>query len=166
MSNVLCVYYSRTGHTEALMAEIARELDCELVKLEDGVNRSGLLGWLASGMHAMARKIPQVKPVETKKPLEEYDLVIIGTPVWAGRCSSPVRSFLLEHGEELKEAAYLITRASDVRYEEVFEQMDLYVRTPHTKAVTLRPGTVGHTFWKEEFLSAIRAGLEKEEKDA
>ena len=165
MSNVLCVYYSRTGHTEALMGEIARELDCELVKLEDGVNRSGLLGWLASGMHAMARKIPQVKPVETKKPLEEYDLVIIGTPVWAGRCSSPVRSFLLEHGEELKEAAYLITRASDVRYEEVFEQMDLYVRTPHTKAVTLRPGTVGHTFWKEEFLSAIRAGLEVE-KDA
>ena len=165
MANILCVYYSRTGQTEKLMEEISRELDCELVKLDDGVKRGGIFGWLASGMHAMARKIPAVRPVETKLPLEQYDLVIIGSPVWAGRCSSPVRSFLLQYGEQLRSVAYLITRASDVRYEEVFEQMDLYVRTPHTKAVTLRPGTVGHTFWKEEFLAAIRAGLE-EEKDA
>ena len=113
----------------------------------------------------MARKIPPVQKPETKLPLSEYDLVIIGTPVWAGRCSAPVRSFLLQFGEELKEAAYVITRGSDVRYEEVFDQMDLYVKTPHTKAITIRPNTVGSTFWRQEFLASIR-GAGKEGEDA
>ncbi len=165
MSNILCVYYSRTGRTEALMQEIAQQLgDCELVKLTDGINRAGLFGWLRSGMDAMARHIPAVEKPETKLPLSQYDLVIIGTPVWAGRCSSPVRSFLLQFGEELKETAYVITRGCDVRYEEVFSQMDLYVRRPHTKALTIRPGTVGVDFWKEEFLKAVRSAEKKEEE--
>ena len=107
----------------------------------------------------MARKIPAVAKPETKLSLSEYDLVIIGTPVWAGRCSSPVRSFLLQFGEELKEAAYVITRGSDVRYEEVFDQMDLYVPAGHSAAVSLRSGSVGYTFWQEEFLRQVREVL-------
>ena len=42
MSYMLCLYYSRTGSTEKLMREIAQELHCEMVKLEDGENRAGL----------------------------------------------------------------------------------------------------------------------------
>ena len=34
MSDILCVYYSRTGRTEKAMGEIARALDAELVKIE------------------------------------------------------------------------------------------------------------------------------------
>ncbi len=165
MANILCVYYSRTGQTEALMQEIAQELGgCEMVKLSDGIDRSGIFGWLRSGMDAMARHIPPVEKPETNLPLADYDLVIIGSPVWAGRCSSPVRSFLLQFGEELQEAAYVITRGSDVRYEEVFTQMDLYVKRPHTKALTIHPGTVGVDFWKDEFLKAVRSSEKKEEQ--
>ena len=164
MANILCVYYSRTGHTEKLMREIASELDCEIVKLEDGVNRNGLGGWLISGLQAVSRKVPQVKQPETSLALKEYDLVIIGSPVWAGRCSAPVRSFLLQFGEELKKVAYVITRKSNVRYEEVFEQMDLYVRKPRIHAVTIQPETIGSDFWKNEFLNAVR-GVSVEESD-
>lgn len=158
MPYILCVYYSRTGNTEKLMKEISQELKCECVKLDDGVDRSGAMGWLRSGMQAMARQIPIVKEIKTVLPLSAYDLVIIGTPVWAGRCSAPVRSFLQRYGGQLRRVAYVITRGSDVRYEEVFEQMDLYVSAPHTGAVSIRPGTVGSTFWKDEFLTAIRGG--------
>ena len=158
MSYTLCVYYSRTGNTEKLMREIAQELGCELVRLEDGVDRSGLRGWLLSGMQAMARQVPEVQDIKTVLPLSAYDLVVIGTPVWAGRCSAPVRSFLKKYGQHLRRAAYLITRGSDVRYEEVFEQMDLYVPSPHVHAVSIRPKAVGSTFWRDEFLSAIRDG--------
>ena len=156
MSYILCVYYSRTGTTEKLMQEIAQELKCEIFKLDDGIDRSGLRGWLRSGLQAMARRLPAVKPLETNLPLSIYDLVIIGTPVWAGRCSSPVRSFLVEYGGELRQVAYVITRSSDLRYEEVFDQMDLYVPTPRVSAVTIRPNTVGSTFWRDEFLISIR----------
>ena len=156
MPNILCVYYSRTGNTEKLMQEIAADLNGELLKLDDGVDRSGLRGWLRSGMQAMSRRLPAVKPPETELPLSIYDLVIIGTPVWAGRCSSPVRSFLVEYGNELRRVAYVITRSSDVHYEEIFEQMDLYVPIPRLSAVSIRPNTVGAAFWREEFLTTIR----------
>ncbi len=156
MANILCVYYSRTGHTEKLMREIAQELGCEIVKLEDGVDRSGLGGWLKSGLQAVSRKVPQVKAPEVRLPLKEYDLVIIASPVWAGRCCAPVRSFLLQFGEELKKTAYVITRKSNERYEEVFDQMDLYVRKPRIHAVTIQPETIGSDFWKNEFLNAVR----------
>ena len=158
MPYTLCVYYSRTGATEKLMREIAQELKCEIVKLDDGVNRAGVRGWLRSGMQAMSRRVPPVKPVKTAFPLDVYDLVIIGTPVWAGRCSAPVRSFLIQHGEELRKTAYVITRSSDVRYEEVFDQMDMYVKSPRASAVTIRPNTVGATFWRDEFLTSVRDG--------
>lgn len=164
MPYTLCVYYSRSGNTEKLMREIASELQCELVKLDDGVDRAGLKGWLTSGMQAMSRRIPPVKPPKTAFPLDLYNLVIIGTPVWAGRCSAPVRSFLMQYGDQLRRTAYVITRGSDVRYEEVFEQMDMYVRSPRISAVTIRPNTVGSTFWRDEFLTSIReVGKEKPE---
>lgn len=166
MPYTLCVYYSRTGATERLMKEIASELQCELVKLDDGVNRAGLTGWMRSGMQAMARRIPPVKPLKTAFPLDVYDLVIIGTPVWAGRCSAPVRSFLTEYGEQLRRTAYVITRSSDVRYEEVFDQMDMYVRAPRISAVTIRPNTVGSTFWRDEFLASVRDGGKEKASDA
>lgn len=138
------------------MQEIAADLNGELLKLDDGVDRSGLRGWLRSGLQAMSRRLPAVKPPETELPLSIYDLVIIGTPVWAGRCSSPVRSFLVEYGNELRRVAYVITRSSDVHYEEIFEQMDLYVPIPRLSAVSIRPNTVGAAFWREEFLTTIR----------
>lgn len=164
MAKILCIYYSRTGHTEKLMQEVAQALDCELVKLEDEVRRSGPAGWILCGLHAVSRKVPPIKPLHTKRPLKDYDLVIIGTPVWAGRCSAPVRSFLLQYGEKLKRVGYLITRSSNVRYEEVFEQMDLYVRKPHLCAVTIQPDSIGSDFWKNEFLGAI--GSEEENSHA
>ena len=156
MSDVLCIYYSRTGSTRAAMEEIARELGAELVELRDGVNRSGARGWLRCGMDAMRRTCPQAEKPETKRPLSDYRLVIIGSPVWAGRCSSVARSFLKQYGKELQNAAYVLLRGSEDKNEEVYDQMDLYTAQPHAAAVSLRSGSVGYTFWQEEFLRQVR----------
>ena len=159
MSDVLCIYYSRTGCTRAAMEEIAGALDAELVELRDGVNRSGARGWLRCGMDAMRRTCPPVEKPETKRPLEQYRLVIIGSPVWAGRCSSVVRSFLKQYGGKLPNAAYVLLRGSEDKNEEVYEQMDLYVPGGHRAAVSLRSGSVGYAFWQEEFLRQTREFL-------
>ena len=157
MSNILCMYYSRTGNTKKAMEEIAQELGAELVELRDDVVRSGWKGFLRCGMDAMGKSTAPLCPYETKKPLDAYDLVIAGTPVWAGRCSSIVRTFLKEHGGELKNVAYVATRASESKHESVFKQMDLYTSRPHAAAVSLRCGSVGCAFWQEEFLRQARA---------
>ena len=164
MHDVLCVYYSRTGRTRAAMEEIAQALDGELVELSDGVDRSGWRGWLRSGRDAMRKSCRPVRPVKTQRPLSAYSLVILGTPVWAGRCSSVMRAFLKKYGPEVRNAAYLITRSGAGKCEEVYEQMDLYIPNGHLAAGSLRPGSVGYEFWKEEFLRQARELLEKKSK--
>ena len=164
MSDILCIYYSRTGSTRAAMTEIANTLNAELVELKDGVNRSGFGGWLRCGMDAMRRTCPQVEKPETKRPLSDYRLVIIGSPVWAGRCSSVARSFLKQYGRELQNAAYVLLRGSEDKNEEVYDQMDLYVPCGRRAAVSLRSGSVGYAFWQEGFLRQTRDFLSGQEK--
>ena len=161
MSDVLCIYYSRSGNTRKAMEEIATALDAELVEITDGVDRSGTAGWLRSGMDAMRKTTEPLVPFETGRPLQEYRLVIVGTPVWAGRCSSVIRGFLKKHGRKLTNAAYVVTRGSEKRDEDLYNQMDLYVPAGHEAAVSLRTGSVGYTFWQEEFLRQVREFLNR-----
>lgn len=160
--DILCVYYSRTGKTEQSMREIARALDCEVVEVRDRVRRGGTLGWIRCGLDAMRRRTKAIDRLQTKKQLWEYKLVILGTPVWAGRCSSVMRGLLKRRGYEMADVAYVITHKSEEPYREVFEQMDQYLLKPHVADVSLRPGSTGYVFWRNQFLKecADFAGVE------
>ena len=160
MSDILCMYYSRTGNTRKAMEEIAEALGADLVELSDDVERTGWKGWMRCGLDAMRRTTDPLKAFETPRPLKDYKLVIIGTPVWAGRCSSVVRGFLKKHGKHLKQAAYVLTRKGEDKCEEIYKQMDLYTPCGHQAAVSLRCGSVGYAFWQEEFLRQIREYLD------
>ena len=162
MSDILCIYYSRTGNTKKAMEEIASALDAELAELEDDVDRSGWKGWLRCGLDAMRKSTRPVRPLKTQRPLEEYRLVILGTPVWAGRYSAVMRSFLKEQGGKIRNAAYVLTRSSGSQHQEVFRQLDLSVPAGHRAAVSLRSGDVGWEFWQTEFLRHVRSFLEEQ----
>ena len=159
MSDVLCLYYSRSGKTKKAMLEVAEALDAELVEIHDAVERSGFKGWLRCGMDAMKKTTQPLSHFETEKRLQDYRLVILGTPVWAGRCSSVMRTFLKAHGKNLENVAYVVTRGSEGKHEEVWDQMDLYVPCTRRAAVSLRSGSVGYDFWKEEFLRQVKEFL-------
>ena len=162
MSDILCMYYSRSGNTKTAMEELAKMLGAEVAELSDGVDRSGWKGFVRSGMDAMRRTIAPIKPFATKKPLGSYKLVILGTPVWAGRCSSVVRGFLKEQGYLLNDVSYVLLRSGNSKHEEVYQQMDGYLSKPHRTAVSLRAGSVGYHFWQEEFVRQTQAVLEEE----
>ncbi len=156
MSDILCMYYSRTGNTKKAMLEIAEALGAETVELRDAAERGGFGGWLRCGLDAMRKTTRPLSRFETERPLGDYRLVILGTPVWAGRCSSVMRAFLKAYGNELREVAYVATRSSEGRFEEVYDQMDLYVPERRKAAVSLRCNSVGYHFWQEEFLRQVR----------
>lgn len=163
MSDVLCIYYSRTGNTGKAMEEIAQALEAEVVEIRDHVARGGFRGAVRSGLDAMKRDCDPLLPFETERPLGDYRLVIVGTPVWAGRCSSVTRSFLKTYGQELQRVAYVVLRSSEGRFEEIYRQMDGYLPKEHQCAVSLRSGSVGYCFWQEEFLRQVREYLAQEE---
>ena len=131
MSDILCIYYSRTGHTWNAVCEIADALDAETVQITDDRDRSGWRGYIRCGMDAMKTSTRPLLPFQTEKPLSEYRLVIIATPVWAGRCASPVRALLKRRGLELSNVAYVVTRSTTQRSEEVYDQMDMCTAQPH-----------------------------------
>lgn len=89
MHDILCIYYSRSGNTRAAAEEIAAALDAELAEITDAQDRSGLKGYFRSGLDAMRRTVQPIDPLQTERPLTDYRLVILASPVWAGRCASP-----------------------------------------------------------------------------
>ena len=161
---IVCVYYSRTGNTRQVMSEIAEALDCELVEVHDNRNRSGTIGWLRCGLDAVRRKTRPTTRLETRLPLCDYKLVILGTPVWAGRCSSVIRGLLMRRGSEMPNVAYVITHKSEKSYKDVFRQMDRYVQTPHVADISLRLGDAGYHFWRDQFIKSCADFAEKKGK--
>lgn len=159
MSDILCVYYSRTGRTEKAMGEIAQALGAELVKIEDGQDRSKLRGYLRSGYEAMSKKLCPIAPVQTERPLQEYRLVIIGTPAWAGRCASPVKSFLAQNAEKLPQVSCVVTRGGADRCDDVLAHMATFLKRMRLTDVSLRPDDAGYEFWRDKFIQDTKNAL-------
>lgn len=79
-----------------------------------------------------------------------------------GRCASPVRGFLKRRGLELERVAYVLTRKSSRKYEDVYHQMDQYTARPHLLEVSLRPGSVGYEFWRDKLVGEVRRYLDEQ----
>ncbi|MFO8133609.1 MAG: hypothetical protein R6U10_06755 [Thermoplasmatota archaeon] len=107
----LVVYYSRTGNTEMVAEALAGMLSCPVEGIVDTVKRSGLLGWLRSGRQAMRGETSELEPLEHDPA--GFDVVVVGTPVWAGIVSTPVRSYLEMYRDMLPEVAFFCTAGGD-----------------------------------------------------
>jgi flavodoxin len=103
----LVVYFSRSGHTEQVARAVADALHAELEPIGDGTKRRGLIGYLRSGFEAATRRMPDISP--PTHDLSQYDLVVVGTPVWNASVSSPVRAFLTRNRGQLKRVAFFCT---------------------------------------------------------
>lgn len=129
----LIVYYSRTGVTkkvaEILKARFANlAYDCDIEEIIDTKDRKGPIGYMLSGREAMKGITPEIKPL-TKNPAD-YELVIIGTPVWAFTMSSPIRTFLTEQKDKLIKVAFFLTMGGSGN-EKTFKNMtDLAGKQP------------------------------------
>ncbi len=156
MSDILCIYYSRTGNTRRAVKAIAADLGAEIVAISDEEERGGWRGYIRCGMDAMRTSTRPLKPFETERPLDRYKLIIVGSPVWGGRMAAPVRALLKRRGLEMKNVAYVVTRSTTQRSEEVYEQMDLYTAAPHVAAVSLWPDSEGYEFWRGDFVQNVR----------
>jgi flavodoxin len=103
----LVVYYSRSGNTREVAQSIAQEMQCDIEEIHDTQNRSGLIGWLKSAYQANRGKLTTIGPLE-KDPLD-YDLIVVGTPIWAGFPAVPVKTYLIENKDKFKNVAFFAT---------------------------------------------------------
>jgi flavodoxin len=103
----LIVFFSLTGNTRKIAQAISDELNGTLEEIQDTRNRNGIAGYLLSIMEALFKKRSKIQ--EVKHDPSAYDLVIIGTPVWAFNISSPVRTYLEQKKNSINAAAFFVT---------------------------------------------------------
>jgi flavodoxin len=101
----LVVYYSRSGNTETVAQEISKLVDGDVFKIEL-VKPIGF-GW--AGFTALAGLRGKIKPLTVN--IKAYDNIFIGSPVWAGKSSTPVNTFLHETDFTGKNVFVFITQA-------------------------------------------------------
>jgi flavodoxin len=127
MRRALVVYYSRTGFTRKIAKEIASILNCEIEEIEEYRGRSGGLGFVRSAVQTVLNLPAAIKPV--KNDPATFDLIVIGTPVWVGNLSAPVRAFISRHRNSIKEVALFCTCGGSAR-ETLAKMESLIGRSP------------------------------------
>jgi flavodoxin len=127
----LVAWYSNSGTTTVVAERIAALLGAELEAIEESKPRPRLVvdgkkteaggGTLVkaafAAMLGMGSSI-----VETRKDPAEYDLVVVGTPVWAGSLTPAVRSYLKQHRKTLPLVAFFCTAGDPAKFR-AFGQM-------------------------------------------
>jgi hypothetical protein len=92
------VYFDTALHSNKILIErIAKE----------GESRAGITGYLSAGRDASTKKLTDID--EVKFDPASYDLVIVGTPVWASTLSAPVRTYLTKLKERFNRIAFYCT---------------------------------------------------------
>jgi menaquinone-dependent protoporphyrinogen IX oxidase len=134
---VLVVYYSRTGHTEAIACGLARACDADLESIQEvsALRRRGLFGYLRSGYEGtFRREVPIRAPHHDPRA---YDVVLIGSPTWNSALCSPVRAYLGRYVGALPDVGFFATcegRGAD----QVVQQMTEIVGKQPLATLTLR----------------------------
>ena len=133
----LVAFYSRTGTTKKVGDMIAEKIDAEVEEIKDTVERSGTMGYIRSGRDAMKKRLTKLESL--KRNLSDYDLIVVGTPIWGWNMSAPVRTFLTEQKDNLKEVAFFCTMGGSGDKQAFAEMEKIIGKKPHgTLAVTTK----------------------------
>ena len=136
MSDILCIYYSRTGHTRRAVKEIAEALGAEITAITDDCDRSGWRGYMRCGMDAMKTSTRPLQPFETEKPLGAYKLVI-------GRFC-PGFCVLVFHRRTVSGILHCLDNSCCIKF--ILIKFDLHTVCQQIHADIFHPGKLSHTF--------------------
>ena len=97
------VYYSMSGNTEFVADKIAQNIDADVIRIQPVKEypNQGVRKFIWGGKSAVMGDKPKLLSYEFHA--EQYDTIIFGTPVWASNFTPPIRTFIHENREALKE---------------------------------------------------------------
>lgn len=154
MKKILVVFYSRTNTTKKIARELAGQLNADTEEIRSVKDYKGPIGYLMAGREATLKKPATIEP-PTKNPAD-YDLVVIGTPIWSFNVASPVRTYLEQQKNKIKKTAFFCTMggSGDVR---AFTSMSELSGQKPLAALSLKTKEVV----KNEYAEKIKSFLNK-----
>lgn len=124
---ILTVYYSDGGHTKKIAEEIAAGLSTTLERLTAPGLLSGVVGFVERCWTAGFGQRVTIGPLRYRPA--EFDLVIVGSPLWAGHVSSPVRTYLQKNRTAFTHVAFFVS-AGGLKTEGGFADMQKLAGRP------------------------------------
>lgn len=102
MGKTAVIYYSMSGNTDYVAKKISAITGADLIRIspEKKYPDSGFKKFLWGGKSAFMREEPELEDYVFEAA--DFDSVIIGTPVWASTFAPPVRTFIKENKDALK----------------------------------------------------------------
>ena len=107
----LIIYYSRTGITKKVAEQLQKAFQADIEEVLDTVDRKGVKGYILSGRDAAFNRLTKIR--EIKANLKDYDLVIIGTPIWAFTIATPIRSLISQEKDNFSKSAFFCTKGGE-----------------------------------------------------
>lgn len=124
------VYYSMSGNTRQTAGKIAETLGADLIRIEPKKEypSEGARKFIWGGMKAVMGEKPRLQPYSFEG---DYDRIIFGTPVWAGCFTPPLRTFISENREKLKDkSAAVFVCYSGGGAEKAIEKLSRFIGKP------------------------------------
>lgn len=105
------IYYSLTGNGDAVANYLKdKEWEIRKVKTSEPLPKNYILSILSGGYKAMVNY--EDKLIDFDVNIEEYDEVVLGTPIWNARLSSPINTVLKELDLKDKRLTFLLYSGS------------------------------------------------------
>ncbi len=155
MPRILVVYFTRTGCTETVAKRVAGRCGAEIEAIREPRGRLGFPGFVRSAREALTGKPAKIRPL-VHDP-KRYDLVLFGTPVWAGHVSSPMRACLGEHKASLHRVAFFCTQGGSGAEKVLEEMAGICGRRPES-TLAVNDSEVRHSLFEpklEHFIQAL-----------
>lgn len=155
----LVIYYSLSGTTRAVAETIAHDLAADIEEIRCPRYRKSFMSFLKAGYESWANKLPPIDPLQHTPA--DYDLVIIGGPIWVWHAATPVRSFLQMHTGALTNVAFFLTHGGSPPGG-VFREMEALAGKAPKATIAVRMVDVERrTFTPAvaEFVATLRASM-------
>ena len=107
MDPCLIVYYSRSGVTATVARAMAEMCGAELESLRPVNPVAGVGGLLRAGWQALSASPAAIEP--TRHDPADYPVLLLGTPVWVGHMSSPMRQYILQQRGRFRDVGLFCT---------------------------------------------------------
>jgi len=135
----LVVFYSLTGATKKVARELARVLKADLDRIESTKSYEGFWGYFRGGRDSLRGHLAPIEATGVSPG--EYDLVILGGPIWAGHAAPPLRRYIQDHKSELKKIAFFFTEGGSPP-KKAFDELEKLVGKKPVATMTILNRTV------------------------
>ena len=153
------VYYSMSGNTRYTAESVAEALGADLIPLvpKKAYPDAGFKKFFWGGKSALMGDKPALEPYDFDG--RKYDLILLGSPVWAGTFAPPLRSFVEENRAALQDkriAVFFCCSGGPGKVQEKFRAF-LFDKRPEQELILIDPKDRPTPDTEEKIMAFCRA---------